>query len=150
MGLSQSDRRILAVLGIVGGVALAGLVGLAVAARWLRHQSQEEAKAGGIYSVVAQAGQGQYGLLKVLKVEPSAIHVRLYKGRWPQRPENIDPASLRVGSLSDADAGIGHLPLSRRVFRAWRPRLILVTEVGPEELDGYEEWKKAGGSVWDR
>jgi hypothetical protein len=152
MAMSRSARKTLIVSGVLAGVLILALVAVGGAVWALRIGGGPAVQTGGIYSVVV--GDGQYGVVKVLKVDArearlSVLHVRLYKGRWPERPTQIDPATLTVGSIADADAGLGHLPLSLRVFATWRPRLIMVVDVRPEELDGYEEWRKANGGVWD-
>ena len=34
------------------------------------------------------------------------------------------------------------------MFANGEPQLIAVDAVRPEELDGYDMWKEAGGNVW--
>jgi hypothetical protein len=103
---------------------------------------------GGIYSILSDSEKGTYGLVKVLKVGPGAVHVRLYGGEYSARPSSVNPAELKVGTIQEG--GMGHLPLSARVFAAWKPVLITTASVGAAELDGYEEWKKGGGGLWDQ
>jgi hypothetical protein len=51
--------------------------------------------------------------MKVLAVDHSAIHVRLYKNRFTNRPQSVDTRELSLGSIDDPDGfGVGHLPLS--------------------------------------
>jgi hypothetical protein len=102
--------------------------------------------AGGVYSVVSEGGQ--FGVVKVLKVEANAVHVRLYSGKWKSRPTISTLGELRLGTIHEADPGVGHLPLSPRAFAAWAPKLIFISEVAEAELDGYREWNDAGGGVW--
>ena len=42
---------------------------------------------GGLYSV--DDGEGWFRIAKVLVVEGDAVHIRLYKNRFSQRPESI-------------------------------------------------------------
>jgi hypothetical protein len=107
----------------------------------------EELRAGGIYSIAS--GDGRFGVVKVLVVDPNAVHVRSYSGKWSTRPASVNTAELRLGTIHEPDPGMGHLPLSRRVFAAWAPKLVATADVTDEELEGYREWKQAGGSVWD-
>src|SRR5262245_35829639 len=103
---------------------------------------------GGIYSVVSDPQKGTYGIVKVLKVEIAAVHFRLYAGEHTTRPTRAEPGELKVGSMHEG-GGIGHLPLSHRVFAVWKPILITTAAVDPSELDGYNEWKQAKGGVFD-
>jgi len=100
-------------------------------------------RAGGIYSMTGETGE--YRFAKVLFVDPSAVHVRVYAGGMSQRPTRVKPADLRLGG---DDPGIGHLPVTHAVFAAGKPQLITTDAVRPEELDGYDMWKEAGGNVW--
>jgi hypothetical protein len=99
-------------------------------------------RTGGIYSV---GKAGDYQIAKVLVVDPSAVHVRIYAGTRSMRPTKVNPADLRLGG---DDPGIGHLPITHAVFATSQPQLITVDAVLPEELDGYDMWKEAGGNVW--
>lgn len=59
---------------------------------------------------------------------------------------NVDVRTLALGSIDDPDGfGMGHLPLTKRTFDSWEPVLISRTSVSADELEGYEEWKKAKG-----
>ncbi len=109
--------------------------------------------AGGIYSVIqAKSKLGivtEYGVVKLLVVEPTVVHVRSYKNRFRRRPATIDPTALDVGSLSEPGShAIGHLPLARREFQTWEPVFLMRTEVIEDELDGYHMWQAAGGGVF--
>jgi len=103
--------------------------------------------AGEIYSIEDEKG---FKIAKVLTVDEKAVHVRLYKNVFPQRPTQVDPKSLTLGKADDPDGfSIGHLPLSKSLFASWHPVLIMRTTVSEEELEGYREWKKAGGGVFN-
>jgi hypothetical protein len=103
---------------------------------------------GGLYSIRDKHG---YGVVKVLAVDPDIVHIRLYKNTFPDRPTNIDPSTLSIGKIADSDGiGIGHMPISRGDFLSWEPVLIMRSKVTPDELEGYEEWKKDRGGVFGR
>ncbi len=88
-------------------------------------------KAGGIYS--CKSGDGDFSVVKVLVVENGAVHARLHKNRFKERPTAIDPKQLEVV--------IGHVPLSEAGFRNWEPVLLMEQPVTDEELDGYRLWR---------
>ena len=88
-------------------------------------------KPGGIYS--CKSGDGDFSIVKVLVVEDGAVHARLHKNRFKERPATIDPEQLQVA--------IGHVPLSETGFRNWEPMLLLEQPVAEAELDGYRIWR---------
>jgi hypothetical protein len=100
---------------------------------------------GALYSV----RQGpHFQLAKVLAADDDAVHIRLYREAFPERPNASQIVSLTIGKLGEESFGIGHLPLSHQSFASWEPRLVCPGEVAREELEGYELWKKNGGGVW--
>ncbi|MCB9846082.1 MAG: hypothetical protein H6811_08875 [Phycisphaeraceae bacterium] len=104
---------------------------------------------GGIYTIADSPGQ-PFGVVKVLCWESGVVHLSLYRNRFQTRPERINPVSLELGRMGDAEGfGIGHLPISSRLFNAWRPQLVARSEVPAEELEGVRLWKEARGGVWD-
>ena len=101
---------------------------------------------GEIYSVQDKDG---YKVVKILAVDTMAVHVRLYKNSFLDRPHSIDLNTLTLGSIHDADGfGVGHLPVTAKTFSSWLPMLITRTAVTKEELEGYEEWKKSNGGAF--
>lgn len=105
-------------------------------------------QAGETYSVRSEHG---YQVAKILVVEPGAVHIRLYRNVFPERPRSVDVRTLDLGSIHDPDGfGIGHLPLTKKTFDSWEPILISLTSVSAEELEGYEEWKKAKGGLFGK
>jgi|ERR1041385_4190427 hypothetical protein len=100
---------------------------------------------GGIYSV--NDGQGHYGVAKLLVHEGGVCHVRLYKQTFPTRPATLDITKLSLGRAGEPEFGIGHLPIREGEFLHWQPVLITTSPVTPEELDTYNDWKEARGSV---
>jgi hypothetical protein len=111
------------------------------------NKNNSELKVGGLYSV--NDSEGTYRIAKVLALDEDAVHVRLYKNKFPSRPQTVDPSTLSLGSIDDKDGfGMGHLPLSREGFANWQPVFISQTSVSEEELEGYRMWKEAGGGIW--
>jgi|HubBroStandDraft_4_1064222.scaffolds.fasta_scaffold176865_1 hypothetical protein len=106
-----------------------------------------ELRAGGLYST--EDGEGHFSVVKILVLEPDAVHIRIYKQRFPSRPASVDPASLTLGKFGDKDGfSIGHLPLSRRSFASWQPVFISQQSVSDGELEGYRTWKEAKGGIF--
>jgi hypothetical protein len=102
---------------------------------------------GSLYSVLGD--ESSFSVVKVLVVDDKGIHIRLYKQKFPRRPESVEEGNLTLGGIHDPDGfGMGHLPLSRKAFWRMEPQLIQMSEVKEDELDGYKEWKKAGGGVF--
>jgi hypothetical protein len=87
---------------------------------------------------------GTFRVAKVLVVDDEAVHVRVYKERFDDRPREVDTNDLSLGSVHDEGSfGVGHLPLAREEFLRWEPILIKSESVAEEELDGYEMWAEA-------
>jgi hypothetical protein len=140
----------------VVGTTILAVLALAYVAR--RHRADNQVyefavleprySAGGLYSV---RDERRYKVVKILVVEPEIVHLRIYKNLFSVRPTQIDQSALSLGTINDSDDfGVGHLPISRREFLSWQPELIMQTSVTPDELEGYEEWKKARGGVFGK
>ena len=115
--------------------------------RWLGHSPvPSRIAAGHVYSV--ESGD-QFGVVKVLAVEDDIIHVRLFREKFAERPVAVSTGALTLGRFDDPEGGgIGHLPLSRTVFRAWIPALAGQEPVEAAELEGYRFWKDDGGGTF--
>lgn len=112
-----------------------------------RSSSLDEWRAGGLYSIAN--GNGKFGVVKILVLEPDAVHVRIYKQTFSARPEVIDPKSLTLGGIDDKDGfSIGHMPLSRQTFASWDPIFLSQQSVTDNELEGYKLWKDAPGKTF--
>jgi hypothetical protein len=97
---------------------------------------------GGLYSI--SNAEGQYVIAKVLAIDPGVVSVRIYKQTFPDRPRQIDPSTLSLGSLSEGpEFGIGHLPLKPEAFKERAPVFIMKVEVHDDELEGYRTWRKS-------
>ncbi|MCX5793895.1 MAG: hypothetical protein NTY77_00175 [Elusimicrobia bacterium] len=100
-----------------------------------------QAAVGGLYSV--QDGQGLYRAAKVVAIDEDGIHLRLFKNNWKRRPKAVDSSSLALGTVYDSDGfGIGHLALSQEEFVSWKPVLLSREELKPDEVDGYQLWRR--------
>jgi hypothetical protein len=99
---------------------------------------------GGLYA--SRGEDGIFCVQKVLAVDVSAVHVRIYKNKFKAIPENLDASTLSLGGLGDPDGfGIGHAPMAKANWLA--SHVFLKKEsVKEDELEGYryylEEMKK--------
>ena len=110
--------------------------------------SRSNAVEGGLYCTPGDNGGYQ---LKILKVDQGGVHIRGYSNYFPTRPSQIDEKSLYLAGTDYKPPdilGLGHLPLSKETFASWKPVFIQLSTVTPEELDGYEEWKKGNGGYF--
>lgn len=114
---------------------------------WLAARLPADLEAGDICLV--QSSDGGYQVAKLLAVDRSAVHVRLYKQRFFEVPRFVNTAALTMGTVHDTGFGIGHLPISRASFASWRPIRIQHELVAEDELEGYRVWKDAEGGIWD-
>jgi hypothetical protein len=88
-----------------------------------------------------KSGDSSFGVIKILVVDSHIVHIRRYKNRFPERPYEVDPARLSLGTIHDPDGfGVGHLPVSASGFGSWMPARICRQEVTDEELEGYRHW----------
>jgi hypothetical protein len=99
-------------------------------------------RAGGLYSV--WEGQGSFGVVKILAVDPEAVSIRWYKESFPDRPATASSTELSLGSVDDQIVGIGHLPLAHRDFAMLFPLHIAQETVSEEELEDYRTWSESG------
>jgi len=109
--------------------------------------AQPTEKVGSLYSV--DDGEGWFRVAKVLVVENEGVHIRFYKNKFKARPDSIEFSSPSLGTVHDADGfGMGHLPLTHRAFRAWKPVLLAENTIAENELEGYRAWKDAKGGFF--
>ena len=120
-------------------------------------------RTGGVYSVAVD--DRGYAVARVLATGRRSVHVRVYSNRYRERPRTMDRSQLFLApppDLTDAalnathpdsrpDPGafaIGHLPLRRASFAAWRPRLIRVEPLDSSDLDEYRAWRASSKPRW--
>jgi hypothetical protein len=94
-----------------------------------------ELREGDICSVVNDS-TSSYGLIKILKIENDTYHIRTYGVSYEKRPQEDD-----IKDLKATNTGIGHLPLGKDQFLAWKPEPVANLPVSGEELEGYNAWK---------
>ncbi len=107
---------------------------------------QERLMEGGLYST--RNKNGSYSVLKVLKLDPQGVHVRMYSNQFAQHPSKLDESMLYIAGMnrkSNESLGMDHAAISRASFASWGARFIKFGPVRQEELDGYEMWREAGG-----
>lgn len=117
-----------------------------VARWWLRRRLPRDLKAGDICMVVS--GDSGYKVVKILVIDQSTVHVRLYAERFSEVPRFVTAAALTLGTIHDEHHGIGHLPLSRPTFASWLPLRIQHEVVTEDELDGFRMWEISMGGTW--
>jgi hypothetical protein len=100
----------------------------------------EDIKAGSICTI--EDGEGGFGIVKVLVIDDSEAHIKIYKNKYVARPIKVDFKTLSMGGIGDKDGfGIGHVPLERKGFDNWKPIIIGFEKVTEHDLNGYNLWK---------
>ena len=105
--------------------------------------SKPEFSVGAYYSVEAE--RGGFRVAKILAVDKKGVHIRLYQNRFAERPPEIAPDELTLGSPDDEGSGIEHAAVLLRTFTTWKPVFIVQGSVTEEELDGYKAWQESLG-----
>jgi hypothetical protein len=83
-----------------------------------------------------------FGVVKILVIDDSIAHLKIYKNKYNFRPSNIDIKSLSLGTINDKDGfGIDHVPIARKDFDNWKPVVVGFERVSKEDVEGYEIWK---------
>jgi hypothetical protein len=110
---------------------------------------QERLVEGGLYATLAD--NGNYSVLKILKLDPQGVHVRVYSNQFPEFPSKLDQSQLYMAGIDrkpNESMGMGHVPISRKSFASWGARFIKIVPVSAEELEGYNMWKEASGGYF--
>lgn len=107
------------------------------------NDDQAKMVVGGIYSI--ENGDDSFGIVKILALDDSTVHLRAYKNKFRQRPGKINPAELSLGRVGDPDGfGIGHFPIAKEGFLKDHPVFIMQQPVTEQELEGYKIWLHQG------
>jgi hypothetical protein len=104
---------------------------------------------GGLYAT--RQDDGSYSILKILKIDPQGVHVRLYSNKFSTLPKNIDESKLYMAGIDRKPGetlGMGHAPISKQSFSSWKAQFIQPSKVNPEELEGYNMWLEAKGGYF--
>lgn len=123
-------------LAIILGVGLIVISLMACSRRGGTSNAAGEIVVGGLYA--SQGEDGVFRVSKVLAVDDSAVHVRIYENKFKTLPESLDPSTLSLGGIGDPDGfGIGHAPLARE---GWLSSHVFLKKeaVSEEELEGYK------------
>lgn len=94
---------------------------------------------------------GRYSVLKILKLDPYGVHVRIYSNQFEQHPSKLDETTLYMAGMDrkpNESLGMGHVPIRRASFASWGARFIKIVPVEQEELGGYQMWKDADGGYF--
>jgi hypothetical protein len=106
-------------------------------------------KDGGLYYF--KNPNGSYSVLKILKSEGGGVHVRVYSNQFDSPPTKVDESTLFMAGLNHKEnetLGIADVPLKWRAFENYKATLFQQSTVSPQELEGYNTWKKAGGDYF--
>ncbi|MDQ3691116.1 MAG: SRPBCC family protein [Chloroflexota bacterium] len=90
----------------------------------------------------------RYGYAKLLHVERSGVHMRLYADRFDIPPDMVNPWALRLDRHDAPTMSFGHAPMSRATFAGWEPAYDRLVMRPVEDLEGYEMWKDANGGFF--
>ncbi len=104
---------------------------------------------GGLY--YTQNTNGSYSVLKILKLDEMGVHVRLYSNQYPAPPSKVEESQLYMAGIErkpNENLGMGHTPISRKSFEAWKPTYFQKSSVKDEELEGYKMWLDAKGGYF--
>jgi hypothetical protein len=116
------------------------LISMSVMTFNCRSSNEAKIRPGSICTI--EDGEGKFGVVKVLAIDPQVTHVKIYKNKYDKRPSEVDINTLSLGSINDKDGfGIGHVPLGKKEFDNWKPVPIGYEKITKEDLEGYEIWK---------
>ena len=69
---------------------------------------------GGIYSMPSD--DGTHAIVKILKLDPEGVHIRVYSNRYAEIPEALDESALYMARVDDPTESLaGRCESSRRV-----------------------------------
>lgn len=126
--------------------------------------------------LVSLDGGGGVRVAQVIGADDQAVHLRLFGGRRPTRPAELDVASLELsrprdhhaihplipslrsaafspsrvvaGLLADGGLGVAHLPMTRRAFDDAEPQRAGHAALPPDAAAAIEAWRDAGGAAF--
>ncbi len=84
---------------------------------------------GGLYSI--KNAKGQYGMLKILKIEDSILHSIVFRQLFHARPRRVDFSALSTRPR--------YVKIERRKFGKWYAELLGTMDVKPREIAKYLE-----------
>ena len=106
-------------------------------------------KEGGFYAF--KNDNGSYSVLKLLKVEGAGVHAKIYSNQFDAPPTQVDESKLYIVGVNhkpDETLGTADVPIKGESFQNYKATFVQQGTVTPQELDGYNQWKKAGGQYF--
>ena len=106
-------------------------------------------KEGGIYAF--KNDNGSYSVLKLLKVESDGVHAKIYSNQFDAPPTQVDESKLIIVGLQHKEnetLGVTDAPIKGEIFQNYKATFVQQGTVTPQELEGYNQWKKAGGKYF--
>jgi len=129
------------VIAFVMALLLAALAGCS--------QKVSGVKEGGLYAFKNE--NGSYSVLKVLKSEGGGVHVKVYSNQFDSPPTQVDESKLYVVGVNhkpNETLGNDDMPLKPEGYLNYHATFVQQSTVTPQELEGYNTWKKAGGQYY--
>ena len=106
-------------------------------------------KEGGIYSF--KNDNGTYSVLKILKLESAGLHIRVYSNQFDSPPTQVDESTLYMAGIdhkANETLGLADAPMLNERFADYKAAFVQQSTVKPDELQGYNAWKSAGGKYF--
>jgi len=106
-------------------------------------------KEGGLYAF--KNDNGSYSVMKLLKVESDGVHVKVYSNQFDSPPTQVDESKLYLAGLNhkpNETLGLEDAPMSAQSFQNYKATFVQQSTVTPQELEGYNTWKKANGKYF--
>jgi hypothetical protein len=106
-------------------------------------------KDGGLYAF--KNDNGSYSVLKILKSESGGVHIKIYSNQFDSPPTQVDESKLYIVGINhkpNETLGVIDVPLKPEAFLNYKATFVQQSTVKPEELEGYNTWKKAGGQYY--
>ena len=106
-------------------------------------------KEGGFYAF--KNDNGSYSIMKLLKVEGGGVHAKVYSNQFDAPPTQVDESKLYIVGLAhkpNETLGSADVPMKGEIFQNYKATFVQQGTVTPEELEGYNQWKKAGGQYF--
>jgi hypothetical protein len=112
-------------------------------AEFVKAWSPHEIVAGDVFTVRDGA---EFGVVKVLAVDPGRVHVCQYALRYPERPWQVKTSTMARTKATHGQGSYAHLPLDRAEFARWQPILLRTEPVDASELDVLATWRAVQGN----
>ena len=106
-------------------------------------------KEGGLYAF--KNDNGSYSVLKILKSEGGGVHVKVYSNQFDSQPTQVDESKLYIVGVNhkpNETLGNNDVPMKPEVYMNYHATFVQQSTVTPQELEGYNTWKKAGGQYY--